>query len=184
MNGQSDLEQIAGRLGEFFEPVLPGVEIDVAHSSRWGRVVVTVRHGDFARWLPEQRFKKLVQLIPPEFFEEHLTGVVWFELAPGETPDDLMKARRSEDVAGEEPELARALLGNGFFGALEVALGPSPIETCGGEFGVAKKVLEELGVKGDGQRDTCLMFILNGAYCDCEVLLAVGPALVERYGRS
>ena len=175
---------IRDKLLEFLEPTLKGIEIEVSRSQRWKRTALTFRHRAFADWLPEQRFRWLVQLIPPEFFEKHLRGAVWFELAPGETEEDLMRAKRSEDVADDEPRMARRLLKAGFFEALEGQMGESPIETCGGAFEVTRKVLTAQKIIGDQQRDACLVFIRNQAYCDCEVLLAARPALVRRYGRA
>lgn len=184
MSDPANFDNIKQQLHTFLKPAFGGIEIDVSHSPRWDRLALTLTHADFARWLPEQRFKKIVQRIPPEFFEEHLAGAVWFELAPGQTQDDLLKARRSEDVADDEPKLARALFDKTFFDALKTALGESPIETCGGDFTETNQVLAKVGLDGDGQQDTCLMFILNQAYCDCEVLLAAGPALAQRYDSS
>ena len=172
---------VRDRLAEVLEPVFEGIEIDVGRSQRWKRTVLTFRHRAFADLLPEQRFRRLVQLIPPDFYEKHLRGAVWFELAPGETEDDLMQAKRSEDVVGDEPRIARRLLRAGFFEALEGQAGESPIETCGGDFEVTRKVLTAKKIIGDQQRDACLVFVHNQAYCDCEVLLAARPALVERY---
>lgn len=184
MSDPANFDTIKQQLHTFLEPTFSGIDIDVAHSPRWNRLALTLTHADFARWLPEQRFKKIVQRIPPDFFEEQLAGAVWFELAPGQTQDDLLQTRRSQDVAVDEPKLARALFDKGFFDALKTALGESPIETCGGDFSETHQVLAKAGQAGDGLRDTCLMFILNQAYCDCEVLLAAGPALAKRYDSS
>ncbi len=173
---------IRDKMHELLDPVFAGIEIEVGRSERWQRTQLIFRHAAFADWLPEQRFRRLTQLIPPEFFERHLRGAVWFELAPGETEDDLLQVRRSEDMADDEPAIARQLFQVNFFDVLEQEMGDSPIESCDGAFTKARKVLAANKIVGPNQDDACLVFIRNQAYCDCEVLLAAKPALAERYG--
>jgi len=180
----NDYDQIRDGLRKLLEPHLPGVEVDVGRSRRWQRLTVTFRHEKFAALLPEQRFRALLQLIPSEFYETYLRDAVWFELAPGENPEAVTGARRSEDVAADEPGLARALLHNGFFERLADRLAPSPIEQCAGDFAATRAALAEAGVDDPQQRDACLVFIRHGAYCDCEVLLAARGKLEELYGRD
>jgi hypothetical protein len=131
--------------------------------------------------LPEQRFRHVLAAIPQDYHKKHLQGAVWFELAPGETEDDLLKAPRSEDLADREAAIAGELFACGFFEALAKEMGESPIESCTGRFAACHKALEGTGITGDAQRDACLIFIRQGAYCDCEVLLAAQPALTDRY---
>ncbi|MHC4066754.1 MAG: DUF2695 domain-containing protein, partial [Planctomycetota bacterium] len=163
------------------EPHLPGVEVTVSRSKRWKRLKLTFRHPRFTALLPEQRFRSLLQMIPKQFYEKHLRGAVWFELAPGESEEDVSKARRSQDVAGAEPKIARKLHKVTFFEALATAMGDGPIEACTGDFSFARRALTDKGMTGDEQRDACLVFMRHGAYCDCEVLLAAGPALAKLY---
>lgn len=184
MPSKKQQQSIRKMLLEILEPVLPGIEVDVGRSQRWQRMSVTFRHPSFAELLPEQRFRQLRSVIPEKFNEKHLRGAVWFELAPGETPEDLRQAPRSDDMADQEPTIACKLFDCGFFWALEEAMSESPIETCGGRFATCKKVLTAKGITGRGQRDACLVFIRQGAYCDCEVLLAARPALTKLYGRG
>ena len=184
MAGKRRHESIRKKLLDILEPVLPGIELEVSESRRWQRMCLTFRHPSFAELLPEQRFRRLLAAIPEDFYEKQLRGAVWFELAPGETPEDLLRAPRSEDLAKQEPAIARKLLDCGFFDGLTDAMGQSPIETCSGHFAAARKVLAAKGITGDEQRDACLVFIRQGAYCDCEVLLAARPALDRRYHRE
>lgn len=179
MAGAKQPQLLRQKLLDILEPHLPGIEVQVVRSQRWRRLTVTFRHQKFAPLLPEQRFRALLQMIPSGLYETDLRGAVWLELAPGETEQDLIQARRSEDVAGAEANIARKLRRVGFFEALEEALGESPIEACGGDFAFSRKVLTDKGIVGDEQRDTCLVFIRRGAYCDCEALLAAAPALTR-----
>ena len=175
-------KQVARELREILEPVLPGIEVDLSYSDRWKRPQLTFCHPVFSVLLPEQRYHTLRQLIPPAFHDQYLAGVVWFELAPGETQEDLLKAPRSEDLAAAEPKLAKELLAKGFFEQLAERLGDDPDESCSGEFAVTRQVLAELGFNDNQQRDVCLVLIRNGGYCDCQVLSEVQTAL-SRYGQ-
>jgi len=179
MAGAKQPQLLRQKLLDILEPHLPGIEVQVGRSQRWRRMTVTFRHQKFAPLLPEQRFQALLKMIPSGLYETDLRGAVWLELAPGETEQDLIQARRSEDVAGAEAKIARKLRRVGFFEALEEALGESPIEACGGDFAFSRKVLSDKGIAGDEQRDACLVFIRRGAYCDCEALLAAAPALTR-----
>jgi len=175
---------IRDRLLQLLAPAMPGIQVQVGTSRKWRRTRLTFRHASFADLLPEQRFRRILQRIPNDFYEQYLRGAVWFELAPGETEEDALRAPRSEDVADQEPRIARALLKAGFFDALEEAMGPDPLDSGSADFQVSRKLLEERGVTGDDQRDACLVFIRQGAYCDYEVLQVAGPALIEQYGRK
>jgi len=180
----NDYQQIRDGLRKLLEPHLPGIEVEVGRSRRWQRMTVTFRHEKFASLLPEQRFRALLQLIPSEFYETYLRDAVWFELAPGENAETVSQARRSEDVAAEEPGLARVLLQSGFFQCLAGRLAQSPIEKCCGDFAVTRAALADAGLPDPQQRDACLVFIRHGAYCDCEVLLAARGKLEELYGKE
>ena len=184
MAGTTQHQRIRKKLLEILEPHLPGIEVEVGQAKRWNRLTLTFRHERFGPLLPEQRFRSVLQMIPTEFYEGELRGAVWFELAPGETQEDILRARRSEDLADDEPAIAKRLFEVGFFAALETALGPGPVETCGGDFTEVAKVLTAQGVVEAEQHDACLVFIRQGAYCDCDVLLAAQPALVKLYGAS
>ncbi|MCP4250548.1 MAG: hypothetical protein GY778_26185 [bacterium] len=175
-------QRIRKKLLEILEPHLPGIEIDVGQARRWKRLTLTFRHERFGPLLPEQRFRSLLQMIPTEFYEGELRGAVWFELAPGEKQEDILRARRSDDVADDEPAIAQRLFDVGYFEALEKALGPRPVETCGGDFAKVREVLAAQEIVEAEQRDACLVFIRQGAYCDCDVLLAAKPALAKLYG--
>ncbi len=179
-----DFQAIRKKLLDLLEPALPGIEVDVGLSDRWKRMCLTFRHKSFGGLFLEQRFRMIMQRLPEDYYEQKLRGAVWFELAPGETIEDALGAPRSGDVEKAEPKLARKLLKLGFFSAMQDAAGESPIETCSGDFMIARKVLSGLGVVDDEQRDACLVFIRQGAYCDCEVLLTAQEALTTAYGKK
>lgn len=184
MAGDSQHGTIRRKLIEFLEPALPGIEVEVGTAERWQRMCLRFRHPSFEELLPEQRFRQVLAAIPQDYHQQHLQGAVWFEMAPGETEDDLLKAPRSEDLADREAAIAGTLFACGFFEALSKAMGESPIESCTGRFAACRTALEGTGITGDAQRDACLIFIRQGAYCDCEVLLAAQPTLADGYDRQ
>jgi hypothetical protein len=163
-------EMIRGQLLELLSPVFPGIEVSVEHSQRFKRMVLTFVHPAFGRWLTEQRFRFVLQRIPPEFFEKHLRGAVWFELAPGETTEDVMKSPRSEDLADQSEAIQKRLEDQGFYGKLQKKMGANPAGTCADDFAQVRAVLEKMGITGKEQTDACLVLIGRGAYCDCAVL--------------
>lgn len=177
--GNTELErELTGMLAERFA----GITVEVAHSDRWNRMSVTFRWDGFAGLLPEERFQRLATAIPDSFREAKLLGFVWLELAPDETIDEFLKLPRSEDVAEREVSIYDKLAAAGFFSALEKSLGKSPQKSCGGDFSGAAQVLQAARWTPDAICDAKLVFIRHGAYCDCQIIETVGPALKEQYG--
>lgn len=151
----------------------PGLNVTIEHSDRWNRVCATFVWSGFADLLPEERFQRLVRLIPEDFREKRLAGLVWLELAPGESVEAFLKLPRSEDFAAREADVYAELESAGFFEALEKALGPEPQKACQGQFTELGVVLSRKKYSKKRIRDAKLLFILNGAYCDCQALLTV-----------
>ncbi len=116
------------------------VQLQALLAERFGDI--TVRIGDdihypgtnivitspaFKDWLPEQRFHHIVRAVPPEFYDKHLQrGVVWFELAPGESGPDLMKMPRSEDIVDDRNAIVAQLKDIAFFAKFRAALEHAP----------------------------------------------------------
>ena len=160
---------------------IESIEVEVGHSARWDRRCVTFRWPGFADLLPEERFERLVRLIPEEFRDSRLEGFVWLELAPGESVDAFLKLPRSEAVADREQQIYVGLEKADVFGAMEKALHPDPIKTCQGGFGELEAVLKRNGFSKKRVREAKLLFILHGAYCDCQALLTVREELAKLY---
>lgn len=159
----------------------PGLSVEIGHAARWDRTCIAFRWEGFGALLPEERFHRLVSAIPDEFRESQLAALVWVELAPGETVDDVLKLPRSEDVAGREADIGRALTHNGFFATLVDRLGRSPKRNCPGDFSHTAAVLSDMGKSPERIRDSKLVFIRHGAFCDCQVIETVQPALTKQY---
>lgn len=159
----------------------PDVEVTVEHSARWNRPCVIFRTKHFADLLPEERFHRLAVLISESYRKARLAGFVWVELAPGDTVDSFLKLPRSEDVVPREAKVYAELSEASFFDALKQSMGPSPEKRCTGDFNTAARVLRSKKFTADRITDARLVFIRHGAYCDCQVLQAVQPALAKAY---
>lgn len=170
-------KQVAAELKEMLSPSHPGIEVEIAQHPRWQRRCVTFRWPGFAELLPEERFYRLVRMIPENYRVEKLSGAVWLELAPTETVDQFLSLPRSEDIAERERRIYKRMVQVGFFFSLSDSLGPSPEATCGGDFAKSIAILFEKGLSRDEIRDFKLVLIRNNAFCDCQVLITAHPAL-------
>lgn len=155
----------------------PGMTVEARHSKRWDRMCLTFRWAGFAGLLPEERFRRLLGVISESFREERLSGCVWLELAQGETIDQFLKMPRSEDIADREQAIFAELQDRGFFDALRRALKPTPTKACQGDFSSTGSALSKGRSTDKVTQDAKLLFIRHGAYCDCQVLAEVEPAL-------
>jgi len=162
----------------------PGIEVTAEHSGRWDGMCVTFRWSGFAGLLPEERYERLVRVIPEEYCKKKLAGFVWLELAPGESIDAFLAMPRSEDVAEKEADIDAELRRIGFFPALSNCLGSSPKKTCRGDLSGVARVLGDLAFDGERIDQAKMLFIRYGAYCDCQALLTVEKQLAEKSGRT
>ncbi len=179
-----DAKGIENELEAVLKPAFPGVVVEVGCNDRWDRMCVTFRWAGFETLLPEERFHRLMTVIPVELRERSLAGFVWLELAPHETLDSFVKLPRSEDIAPREATVYRGLAKAGFFEALEEPMGPSPKASCGGDFSRSLAVLAKKKFSEAKVREAKLVFIRHRAFCDCQVLLTALPALTQAYERA
>jgi hypothetical protein len=146
----------------------------------------------FSVLYPQQRYHYLIHNIPQDFFDRHLTNTVWFELAPGETVQDLRYPDEGL-ITNISSSVLAAVERAGVYSALDDLLAPESsvgAVPCQGDFRHTKEVL---GQKGFGQRgeidevfDICHVFMARGGYCDCEVLFNVSETnrLKSRYWKK
>ena len=174
-------EALQSELVAMLEPTFRGITVEIRRGERWKRMCVTFRWPDFAELVPEERFHRLVGVIPDDFCKERLGGFLWLELAPGETIDDYLKLPRSEDVADRERDICAGLIEVHFFELLGRSLGPSPDKKCPGDFSISAGVLGERGYSTAKIREAKLAFIRHGCYCDCQALLSAQPAFAESH---
>lgn len=177
-NDYSDLTQ---QLAAMTHDTFPDMTVKVAFSTRWNRPCVTFTSSDFEGLLPEERFHRLVGIIPADFRDQEMAGFVWLELAEGESLDEFLKLPRSEDVAAREKEIYGTLAREGLFESLADALGGSPDQHCEGDFREMTRLLAAAGVASDAIRDAKLLMIRHHAYCDCQILLTARTRLAQLF---
>ena len=174
-------DQIVADLKGFLAKSYPDVSVE---AKPWqedsSRLALYFRDEKFSVLYPQQRYHYLVHNIPEDYFKAHLQDTEWFELAPGEKPEDLQypDAELMENIASD---VLAAVERAGVVAALDDLMAPesetATPEQCHGDFRLLKKVLPQ---KGFGKRgevdevfDVCHVMMHRGGYCDCEVLYNV-----------
>lgn len=180
-------QQIQEALATFIHPSYPDMEIRVeAWTNDASRLAIYFRETKFALLYPQQRWHYLHHLIPAEFQDRHLSNSVWFELAPGELPDDLVYS--DEELVAEITEPIMGILNTtGFFATLdEVFTRPENPAICWGDFRVAKSILPTKGFVESEYFDVFSVLMGQGGYCDCEILynVAKDSEFARRYWSS
>jgi len=180
MSSRKHHRAIEQTLRDLLGPSFAGIEIGVSHSKRWNRPMVVARWEGFDGLMAEQRFERIMRVIPAEVYEQKLTGLIWFEITHGETIDDYLKMPRSEDIASKEDTLIAVLNDKAVFQQLADALSDAPGEQksasrctlpgCDGNFTVTRRILKQCGISPKRVERVCLLLIRHGAYCDCRVL--------------
>ena len=177
-------QQIQEALASFIHPSYPEMEIRVeAWADDPSRLAIYFRETKFALLYPQQRWHYLHHLIPAEFQERYLSSSVWFELAPGESPSDLLYS--DEEIVADITEPIMTILNKtSFFATLDEAFThrENPA-VCWGDFGTAKSILPTKGFVESEYFDVFSVLMAQGGYCDCEILLNVAhdSAFARRY---
>lgn len=170
-----DTQQLERDIGDFVRRAYPDIQIRVEPwASDPKRAAVYFTEAKFAGLYPMQRYHYLRHLIPEDYYERHLADSEWFELAPGEDPDNL-EYPDSELIEDISPDVVRCLLGARFFEALDDGLCPrDPSQArleCHGDYRHARPILLARGFKEDELFDVFHVLMARGGYCDCEILL-------------
>lgn len=181
MGNNRNNQAVVGDLLKMLTGSFPGISVEIAHAARWNRDCITFRWDGFSELLPEERFHRLVKVIPEAFREQNLSGLVWLELAPAETVEEFLRLPRSEDIARKERTIYAGLRKADFFGLLNKSLGASPDKKCGGDFTECERILSTLKLGPHGTQDARLIFIRHHAFCDCQVLLTAQQALADAH---
>jgi Protein of unknown function (DUF2695) len=103
-----------------------------------------------------------------------IADTVWFELTPGETPNEVEEDPDEELIVSITPDVLGSLLQSGFFAALDNLLcsinNTTPPEVCYGDFRYAKRTLQDCGFQESDWSDVFHVLMGQGAFCDCEIL--------------
>ncbi len=170
-------DQLVADLKRFLAPSYPAVDI---HAAPWDRdptrLALFFTDPAFAPLYPYQRWHYLTHLIPTDYYERHLASTVWFELAPGEKPEDL-RYPDEELIDAITPAVMKCLAGARFFESLDDALCPqapaAERSRCRGDFRGARPVLLKCGFKEEELFDVFHVLMRQGGFCDCEILYNV-----------
>ncbi len=181
MKAKMGASQLQKELTAMLRGKFDGMSVVVEHSARWKRMCVRFIWPGFAGLLPEERFHRLASSIPEDFRESRLKGFVWIEATPDESIGDVLAMPRSEDVVDCEAEIYERLEKIDFFSALKGCMEPEPQRSCTGGFSQTQSVLSNKKAGEAQARDAKLLFILHGAYCDCQVVQAVHAELAKRH---
>lgn len=180
----SKYSKIEAELTAMLEEPFPSLSVEISHSKRWDRMCATFHWDGFADLLPEERFHRLVGVIPENFRIEKMAGFVWLELEPGESVDSFLNQPRSEDVEHRELEIDASLRRAGFFDVLEKLISARRNKGCPGDFSLSRQALVNSKCGTKQITDAKLLFIRHGAYCDCQVLQSVEPAFSKRHAAT
>jgi Protein of unknown function (DUF2695) len=169
-----NLQQLETDIRDFVRRAYPNIEVRVEPwTADPTRPAVYFTEAQFAALYPAQRYHYLRHLIPSDYYERNLTESEWFELAPGERPEDL-EYPDSELIADITPDVLRCLSGAGVFEALDDVLCPAdasrPRRQCHGDYRHARAVLLARGFREDEHFDVFHVLMARGGYCDCEIL--------------
>lgn len=148
-----NLQQLETDIRDFVRRAYPNIEVRVeAWTADPTRPAVYFTEAQIASLYPAQRYHYLRHLIPADYYEHHLTGAEWFELAPGERPEDV-EYPDAEPIADITPDVMRSLFGAGIFEALDDVLCPAdtshPRPQCHGDYRHARAVLSARGFRED-----------------------------------
>ena len=170
-------DQIQHDLNEFLSTSYP--EIQVRVEPFWldpSRTALFFVEQKFSLIYPQQRFHYLTHLIPFEYQEKYLENTVWFELAPGENPEEL-EYPDDELIASIMPDVMQCLQKTRFFETLDDHIYPPdaahPRQACYGDYRVSKSILPSKGFNEDEYFDIFHVLMAQGGFCDCEILYNV-----------
>lgn len=173
----SDLAQLEAELKQFVAPSYPEMDIRVSAWDRDStRLAIYFTDAKFECLYPYQRWHYLTHLIPQEYQDTHLMNSVWFELAPGEKPEDLRYP--DEDLLDEITDpVMKCVKASQFFERLDDLICPAEGSVqraaCHGDFRHSKSTLLTCGFTEDELFDVLHVLMREGGFCDCEILYNV-----------
>ena len=161
----------------FITPSYPNIAIS---AKPWdqdpSKLAIYFTDPKFSLIYPYQRWHYLTHLIPADYQNQHLGSSIWFELAPGESPEELHYP--DEELINDiTPDVMRILNKTGFFERLDNVMCPNEISTkpaqCWGDFRISKPILQQCTITEEEMFDVFHVLMLQGGFCDCEILYNV-----------
>src|SRR5690242_13969662 len=87
---ENSLAQIQAEVRAFVQNAYPKIEVKAEYWSRDPSSVALFFTDESIKELyPQQRYHYLIHHIPDAYYRSCLENIVWFELAPGELPEDI-----------------------------------------------------------------------------------------------
>src|SRR5262245_58709918 len=138
MMHDSRLAKIESDVREFVRASYPAMTVRAEYWAKdTSRIALFFVDERFRGLYPRQRYHYLVHLIPKDYYS-FLTDTVWFELTPGERPEDVEIDPDEELIASITPDVLSSLRERGFFVALDEMFYPAnsmaPPQICSGDF--------------------------------------------------
>jgi hypothetical protein len=165
--------ELQEQLYAFLRPAYPDMDIQVLDTPDNVRQLYFT-DARFKTLYPKQRYHLVSQLIPDDFFEQHLLMAECHELAPGETPEDLHYPDDDTIEAMAASTLDALKEKTGFATLLDHAFTQNNVQ-CQGDFRQAKALLTQLQFTEAEQLNILHVLMHEGGYCDCEILYNVFP---------
>ncbi len=166
--------ELQDRLYTFIRPTYPDILIEVVDKANTTRQLYFTDPA-FQDLYPKQRYHSLIHLIPTDFHDTYLKNNHWFELAPGENPEDL-DYHDQEEIDDIKSTVLSVLQDKVHFVELLDAKFTSEHEQCHSDFRISKAILTKLDFPDHAQFDIFHVLMDSGGYCDCEILLNVFTA--------
>lgn len=163
-------EEVARQLQEHVRARFEDANVQIGEGLHYRGTNVVITSKAFAGLLPEQRYGLVLRTIPEAFFKKYLRGgVVWFELAPGESGQDYMRMPRSEDVAARSADVLARMKKSGVLKKLEKAVSQAKGALSAARLDAARQCMEAGGWSADEVREGALVLIGRGALCDADL---------------
>lgn len=170
-------DQLVADLRRFITPSYPDIDIQIVP---WDqdptRTAIHFTDPAFALIYPYQRWHYLTNLIPQDYQNSHLENSIWFELAPGEAPEDL-RYPDQELIASITPDVIKCVSAARVIEMLDDLLCPEdPTQErahCWGDYRISRPILLKCGFTEDELFDVFHVLMSQGGFCDCEILYNV-----------
>lgn len=148
------------------------VRVDLSEQDP-SRLAIYFVEQKFSELYPKQRYHHVSHLIPAKYVESHLSNSAWFELTPGEKPDELVYPDE-ELISSIRSDVMRTLEDSGFFSLLDDRLFPAERSQtphpCHGDYRNSKSILPTCGIEESEFFDVFHVLMDRGGFCDCEIL--------------
>jgi len=159
--------QIENELKEFLSTTYPEAQVSV--SGEKSRTEIRVVEESFTDLFPLQRYHYLMACIPTDYLETNLSEATWFEMAPGEKETDLFYHDEETIMDLKDVILEMLIVNTDFVDQLDYAFIEGEA-TCDRDFAISKEILTTLGFTQEEQLDIFHVFMMEDAFCDCEIL--------------